>query len=128
MSAKTMAETFFRMLLQSLDRHIPETKYVVRKKRSNDNISPEIKNIKNRLDALATIATVTKDPLAYEIYKNCKEDYKKTYDAEIRQYYARKIYDASNPQKAIWNVIKTLSGRASSTYRSQENQIDSNRI
>ncbi|KAK9752825.1 hypothetical protein QE152_g3885 [Popillia japonica] len=32
MSAKTMAETFFRMLLQSLDTHIPETKYVVRKK------------------------------------------------------------------------------------------------
>lgn len=72
--------------------------------------SEELGKMKNVLDALGTIAVVSKDPEAYSVYYQYKNDYKKKLISEKRKNNEERILKSDNIQKTTWTIIKEETG------------------
>jgi len=96
-----------------------------RKKLFNINWDTEnLTRMKNQLDAIHTIITVTGDIHFMEMYKDLKNIYQTEINKAKKDAISKYITSSTNKQKSAWNVIKWETGRNTSRT-TQESPLSS---
>ncbi|XP_044766826.1 uncharacterized protein LOC123322842 [Coccinella septempunctata] len=70
-----------------------------------------LKNLKRRVEAAQTIAEVRKDEPSYALYNTLKTTLKKEIQKTVKSKHSKRIINAENKFKAMWNLIREETGK-----------------
>lgn len=70
-----------------------------------------LKNLKRRVEAAQTIAEVRKDEPSYALYNTLKTTLKKEIQKTVKSKHSKRIINAENKFKAVWNLISEETGK-----------------
>lgn len=86
----------------------PEKK-ILTSKRDTISAPAILENMRKRLDALATIATVSKDPVMYNEYYKEKNLYRTAHETSTREYYTDMIKKRIMYRKPLGKLLTCMS-------------------
>lgn len=105
-SAQQSFSSFHELLLQLFDEYMPEKdKSINRTSNGAKWKTPEIVEMKNKLDALYTICKVKRDLESERSYKIFKEAYKHEIQMVRKRQTEVRLSNSSNKQKTVWRII-----------------------
>lgn len=88
----------------------------------------ELISMKNKLDAMGTIAKVINDNCINEVYRQYKHEYREAIDRTRKLENEQKIINSDNKQKTIWQIINRESGRNRINNEENNNPLTANEL
>nr|CAI5857876.1 unnamed protein product [Callosobruchus analis] len=103
--------TFWQNFIYCMDKACPLTKTKVSYKSNNSWVDEDIISESNAIKNLYWLTKTLNDPNSLETYKEAKKVYLNKLQLRKREYYQKRISEASNTPQEIWNIINLNTGR-----------------
>nr|CAI5838854.1 unnamed protein product [Callosobruchus analis] len=103
--------TFWQNFIYCMDRACPFTKTKVSYKSNNSWVDEDIISESNTIKNLYWLTKTLNHPNILETYKEAKKVYLNKLQLRKREYYQKRISEASSTPQEIWNIINLNTGR-----------------
>ncbi|KAK9731397.1 hypothetical protein QE152_g13710 [Popillia japonica] len=110
-STQQIYSEFHNNFMAMFNACFPETRKRVSYNPRTKWVNCELKNTKNRLDALSTVYRATKDASVLQIYNEHKKQYQRATETCKWLYNEKLIHRSANKQQTVWSIINRETGK-----------------
>ncbi|KAL3274159.1 hypothetical protein HHI36_015573 [Cryptolaemus montrouzieri] len=106
--------SFHELFVSLLDKWVPVKEIVIdqKEKKTSKWNTKELKDMKNKLEALQVVKTVRRDAESKKAYDIFKKIYNLKINEKIKENNENRIRKASNKSRAMWKIIKPAKGKS----------------